>query len=558
MNYEQYVITNQDGINKDARSRASGTPAPAGATPTWSRSSNGLANWGGRYPDRFNMQASVSYVTGAHNFKAGVPVQLGPLREHARDQRRPAAGLRERRAVTTVTRLQHAAALQGRRCSPTSASTLQDSWTLNRLTLNGGLRWEYPRHEVSEQASGAGRFVGERNFDAIPMPTWKDLAPRFGVVYDLFGNAKTALKFGLNRYNESRTTSVRHHLQPAGARPRSLSWTDLNGDDIAQGELGCTYLTRPAARSTSRSCRPTSAARPLNRVDPDFKRIYNIETTAGIQHELLPRVSVSANWYRRTFHRPAGHRQPAAHDGRLHAGRRLQPDRPASRSRVYNLTPAAAEPRRQLRHQRRRRSQAVYNGVDFNLQRPAARRRHALRRVRDGAQRCACICDEPDDPNLLLYCDDGENDIPSRTQFKFAGTYPLGWGIQASAVVPEPGRPTDRRLHRHRHRRSQQHPRPRLRRRRQPDRHALADHAHHALPGQLPGAVPAGRVGRSRHDRSQLTIPLKPGGQELLDRINQLDVSFAKWFELGAGRRVQLQADIFNIITPTRCSAGVR
>ena len=40
----------------------------------------------------------------------------------------------------------------------------------------------------------------------------------------------------------------------------------------------------------------------LNTVDPDFKRVYNLETTAGIQHELLPRVSVSANWYRRTFH----------------------------------------------------------------------------------------------------------------------------------------------------------------------------------------------------------------------------------------------------------------
>ena len=41
----------------------------------------------------------------------------------------------------------------------------------------------------------------------------------------------------------------------------------------------------------------------MNRVDPDFKRVYNVETTAGVQHELLPRVSLSANWYRRTFHR---------------------------------------------------------------------------------------------------------------------------------------------------------------------------------------------------------------------------------------------------------------
>ena len=34
-NYEEYVITNQDGINQDRRSRASGMPAPAAATRRW-------------------------------------------------------------------------------------------------------------------------------------------------------------------------------------------------------------------------------------------------------------------------------------------------------------------------------------------------------------------------------------------------------------------------------------------------------------------------------------------------------------------------------------------
>ena len=91
---------------------------------------------------------------------------------------------------------------------------IQDSWALNRLTINTGLRWEYLSHEVAEQQSGAGRFVGERNFDAIPMPTWKDFAPRIGVVYDLFGNSKTALKASFNRYNESRTTQFATKYNP--------------------------------------------------------------------------------------------------------------------------------------------------------------------------------------------------------------------------------------------------------------------------------------------------------------------------------------------------------
>ena len=59
-------------------------------------------------------------------------------------------------------------------------------------------------------------------------------------------------------------------------------------------------------------------------------------------------------------------------------------------------------------------------------------------------------CDEPDDPNFLRFCDDGENDIPFLKQFKFAGTYPLGWGIQASMSFQSINGRADRRLHRHR------------------------------------------------------------------------------------------------------------
>ena len=47
---------------------------------------------------------------------------------------------------------------------------------------------------------------------------------------------------------------------------------------------------------------------------------------------------------------------------------------------------------------------------------------------------------------------------------------------------------------------------------------------------------------------ASITVPLVPGGQELMDRINQLDLSLAKWFELGGSRRVQLQVDLFNIM----------
>ena len=157
------------------------------------------------------------------------------------------------------------------------------------------------------------------------------------------------------------------------------------------------------------------------------------------------------------------------------------------------------------------------------------------------------ICDEPDDPNLLRFCDDADNDIPCVQQFKFAGTYPVGWGIQVSGVVPEPRRPRARRLPDSRTGVRQQDPGPGLRRRRQPGGHPWLITRDDAYAANCTGAVPSGRTGRPGHDRGAADRAARGAGQEFLPRINQLDLSLAKWFGLGASRRLQLQLDIFNM-----------
>ena len=73
------------------------------------------------------------------------------------------------------------------------------------------------------------------------MPVWSSLSPRFGLVYDLFGNAKTALKFSANKYQMQLTDGLTNTYNPVRPQTASLTWRDLNGDDIAQGELGCTF-----------------------------------------------------------------------------------------------------------------------------------------------------------------------------------------------------------------------------------------------------------------------------------------------------------------------------
>lgn len=535
-NYEEYVITNQDGINQTAF-----TPAwYAGASrrdATLVTLRNGLANWGGRYPDRFNTQASVSYVTGSHNAKIGFQYNWGTYvntREANADLQQVYLNGVPSSVTIYNTPLRYQDALLG-----DLGIYAQDTWTIDRLTLNGGIRFETLRHEVSEQSSGAGRFIGERNFEAIAMPTWKDIAPRFGVVYDLFGTAKTAVKFGVNRYNESRTTFFANRYNPLALSSASLSWTDLNRDDIAQGELGCVYQT-PGCEINLGQMPATFGRAQLNRVDPDFKRVYNIETTAGFQHELLPRVSLSANWYRRAFHRlrVTDNLSRTMSD---YIPFDLFNPMTGEPMRIFDVSPAAVRNVDNFDRNAGDERKHVYTGYDLTLQARLPRGGTVFggfvteRNMRN-------ICDEPDDPNMLRYCDDSQNDIPFRPTVKMAGTYPLAWGISVSAAFQSlAGRPlgltttTGNKISG-----------PGYGDTGSPVGTNFLITRTTRYPANCPAPCPAGQLVAPTLTSASLTVPIVAPGTEFLPRVNQLDLSFAKNFQV-SGYRLQGQLDVFNV-----------
>src|SRR5262249_8518315 len=111
----------------------------------------------------------------------------------------------------------------------------QDVWTIDRLTLTIGGRWEYVSEQVDGQPAQVGLFSITPTIDDFKMPTWKPFPPPTAVVYDLSGTGKTAVRFGFNRFEAAATTTLAELYDPASGNTitTTATWSDKNRDDIA-------------------------------------------------------------------------------------------------------------------------------------------------------------------------------------------------------------------------------------------------------------------------------------------------------------------------------------
>jgi len=176
-----------------------------------------------------NQRFAVSYVTGTHNFKTGIFQEgigsdsLWELNQSLTYRFRNGAPNSLIQWVSPQGTSDRARVL---------GLYVQDQWTVKRLTANLGLRYDQYWAWVPDTDIPAGRFVGARHYDQTSnLLSFKDINPRVGAAYDLFGDGKTALKGFVGRYVIGRGAGT-GNANPAAAIVLSATrtWNDTNGN----------------------------------------------------------------------------------------------------------------------------------------------------------------------------------------------------------------------------------------------------------------------------------------------------------------------------------------
>ena len=258
-------------------------------------------------------RTAASYITGAHAFKVGFNLGFPRQTQQVYNIDSPMS-FRFNNGIPNQLTLLATPYLRVTN-SVDHGAFVQDRWTAGRLTLTGGLRYDYFHVSFPAATVGPGEFVPNRNISlaAASGVRWHDLEPRMGAVYDLFGKGKTALKVSLNKYlayyalpnSGSDAGTFTTNMAPVARLVTSTnrSWNDTNRNFapdcdllnvVANGECGA--MSNPDFGST----------RPGVAYDPDTltgwnKRDFNWQFSAGVQHELMPRVSIDAGYYRTWF-----------------------------------------------------------------------------------------------------------------------------------------------------------------------------------------------------------------------------------------------------------------
>ena len=251
--------------------------------------------------DNFTQRASVSYVTGSHAFKTGIQTLQGQY--DIVGQALPNAVNYTFRGGVPLQVTQFASPFYNNVRVRSFGLFAQDQWTLNRLTLNLGLRYDHFDALSKAVTLPAGRFIGERSYPEVrDIPNYHDITPRLGAAFDVFGNGRTAIKGSWGRYLMGGGGGDARDASPAVTVFSSTTrqWTDANSNFVPDCVLE--NLQQNGECGTVANLGFGGAA-PVTTWAEDARtgwgvREYSYQTTLALQHELVPGVGLTVGFYR--------------------------------------------------------------------------------------------------------------------------------------------------------------------------------------------------------------------------------------------------------------------
>ena len=409
-----------------------------------------------------NQRFSAAYVTGAHSFKAGVQAWEHYQFSLADRGALPFQYTFNNGVPTSLTQwVSPFSSVQGNRLA--LGMFAQDQWKLNRLTLSGGIRYEYLNQYADSVSRPAGPISDAATYPGLGcIPCWHDITPRMSAAFDVFGNGRTALKASFGKYAAGSTISGT--FAPAASTSNgggsavnstTRAWTDTNGNfypdcdlrnPASNGECG------PMANSLFGQLQVTT------RPDPNWitgwnKRGWLKETSVSVEQQLMPGVAVSGGFFRTWYGNftvtdnlavtpadydpycitaPTDSRLPANISGQQICG--FYDLNPAKFGQVNNLVTLASNYGNYTE---------TYNGADvsftarlprgaqvsggWNIGNSVSLSAGGAGNVSDKFNRCFVV----DSPQELYHCAAVN---PYQNRFKINGSYPLPWGLQAAVV----------------------------------------------------------------------------------------------------------------------------
>ena len=251
---------------------------------------------------------SVSYVTGAHALKVGFTDTFATTAGWSVSNDYNLA-YRFNNGIPNQLTMYGTPTTSGSRLLGEVGIYAQDRWTVNRMTLNLGVRYDQFKSGYPVQHLGPAMYQPTRDltFPETVGNNFKDVTPKLGAAYDLFGNGKTAVKVNLGKYIGAVTGTG----NPAGiTNTVTRTWTDANGNffpdcnllNLQQQDLRASGSDFCSVVSSLNFGLPTS----VTAFNPDIRfgwghRPFSWEFSSSVQHQVAPRVSVDFGYFRRWY-----------------------------------------------------------------------------------------------------------------------------------------------------------------------------------------------------------------------------------------------------------------